>query len=96
MKEVVPERKPQALELAALRESIPATVKNKITEVETLKEAWNIMDLHFGDKREVHAKLKAKIINISLKATDENAKDVELFDSRLPKELPCLKLMKNT
>ena len=53
LKEVVPERKPEALELAALRESIPATIRSKITEVDTIKEAWNMMDLHFGDKREV-------------------------------------------
>ena len=39
------------------------------------------MDLHFGDKREVRAKLKAKIMNISLKASDETAKEVELFDT---------------
>ena len=31
--------------------------------------------------REVQAKLKAKIINISLKASDESAKEVELFDT---------------
>ena len=60
MEEVVPERKPQALELAALRESVPNTVKNKITEIKTVKEAWHIMDIHYGDKREVRAKLKPR------------------------------------
>ena len=41
------------------------------------------MDIHFGDKREVRAKLKAKITNISLKASEKNAKVVELFDTIL-------------
>ena len=38
LEEVVPERKPQALELAALRESVPNSVRIKITEVKTMKE----------------------------------------------------------
>ena len=46
-----------------------------------MKEAWDMMDLHFGDKREVRAKLNDKIMNISLKASEESAKEVELFDT---------------
>ena len=46
-----------------------------------MKEAWDIIDLHYGDKREVCAKLKAKIINISLKASTDDAKEVKLFDT---------------
>ena len=38
------------------------------------------MDIHYGGKRVVRAKLKAKIINISLKASDNFSKEVELFD----------------
>ena len=38
--EVVPERKPAALDLAALRESIPAVAKAKITDVYMMEEVW--------------------------------------------------------
>ena len=37
--EVVPERKPPALKLAALREAVPALAKAKITDVTTMGEA---------------------------------------------------------
>ena len=79
--EVTPERRPEPIELAALREALGATIQNKITEVKTLAKAWKILDIHFGDQEEVWAKLKEKILNIKLKSTDSNQRMVELFDS---------------
>ena len=43
--EVVPERKPPAIELVALRESIPASAKAKIADVTTMGEAWKLLEL---------------------------------------------------
>ena len=45
--EVVPERKPVALELVALRYFIPALAKAKIAEVTTMVEAWKLLDLEY-------------------------------------------------
>ena len=45
--EVVPERKPQAIELVALRDSIPASAKAKIADVTTMDEAWRMLDLEY-------------------------------------------------
>ena len=53
--EVVPERKPQAIELVALRDSIPASAKAKIADVTTMDEAWRLLDLEFGDVQEIRA-----------------------------------------
>ena len=39
------------------------------------------MDIHYSDRRQVRAKLKAKVIKISLKAFDDFAKAAELFDT---------------
>ena len=47
--EVVPERKPQAIELVALRDSIPASAKAKIADVTTMDKAWRMLDLEYGD-----------------------------------------------
>ena len=58
---VVPERKPPALELAALREVVPALAKAKIADVTTMSEAWKLLDLDYGDLQEVCAKLKEKV-----------------------------------
>ena len=43
--EVVPERKPVALELAALREAVPVIAKGKIIDVSNLTDAWKLLDL---------------------------------------------------
>ena len=49
MNEVVPERKPVALELAVLREVVPVFAKAKIIDVSTLNEAWKILDMEYGN-----------------------------------------------
>merc|ERR1712121_629281 len=45
--EVVPERKPPALELATLRDPIPILAKAKINDVSTMAEAWKILDMDY-------------------------------------------------
>ena len=77
--EVVPERKPPAIELVALRESIPVSAKAKIADVTTMGEAWKLLDLEFGDVHELRAKLKDQVQGIKIKATKDSACIVELF-----------------
>ena len=77
--EVVPERKPVALELAALREAVPAIAKGKIVEISTVTEAWKLLDLEYGDVQDIHAKLKDQVRSIKLKSSGDSAKLVELF-----------------
>ena len=55
--EVVPKRRPPALELAALRDSIPALAKVKIVTAVNMTEAWKLLDLNYGNLQEVRAKL---------------------------------------
>ena len=77
--EVVPERRPPALELATLRESLPTPAKAKIIAVTTMAEAWKLLDLDYGDIEEVRAKLKREIRSFKIKATSSPAKIVEIF-----------------
>ena len=77
--EVVPERKPAALELAALRESVPALARAKIIASTTMAEAWKLLDLDYGNIQEVRAKLKQQVRSLKLKAVSGPAKTVELF-----------------
>ena len=58
---VVPERKPPALELATLRESVPALAKAKIADASTMNKAWKLLDLDYGNLQEVCAKLKEQV-----------------------------------
>merc|ERR1711873_108725 len=77
--DVVPERKPPAIELVALRDSIPVFAKAKIANVTTMNKAWRLQDLEFGDVQELRAKLKDQVRGIKIKATKDPAHIVELF-----------------
>ena len=77
--EVVPKRRPPALELAALRESIPALAKAKIVAATSMAEAWKMLDLDYGNLQEVRAKLKREIRSLKIKAASGPAKIMELL-----------------
>ena len=47
--EGVHERKPPALELAALRESVPAIAKAKRADASTMNKAWKLLGLDYGN-----------------------------------------------
>ena len=72
--------KPEHLELAALKDSLPMLAKNQLSEVDSLSKAWEILTGLYGDKKEIRAKLKAKIASINLKATYSPNKEIELLD----------------
>ena len=59
--EVVLKRRLPALELSALRESVPAIAKAKIIAATSMAEAWKLIDLDYGNLQEVRAKLKKEI-----------------------------------
>ena len=65
--EVVPERKPGALEIAALREAVPVIAKGKLIDVSNLTDAWKLLDLEYGDAQEIPAKLKDQVRSIKIR-----------------------------
>ena len=77
--EVVPEQRPPALELAALRESVPTIAKAKIIASTSMGKAWKLQDLDQGNLQEVRAKLKKEVQSLKIKAISGPAKIVELF-----------------
>ena len=77
--EVVPERKPVTLELAALREAVPVIAKGKLIDISNLTDAWKLLDLVYGDAQEIRAKLKDQVRCIKLKTSRDSSKLVELF-----------------
>ena len=77
--EVVPEWRLPALELAALKESVPAIAKAKIIASTSMGEAWKLLNLDYGNLQEVRAKLKKEVRSLKIKATSGPAKIVELF-----------------
>ena len=78
--EVVPERRPFAMELAALREALPPLAKAKVIAVTSMMEAWKLLDLDYGDVEEVRAKLKREVKSIKIKASSPPARILEVFN----------------
>ena len=77
--EVVPERRPPGLDLAALRKSVSVIAKAKIIAATSMAKAWKLLDLDYGNLQEIRAKLKKEIRSLKIKATSSPAKIVELF-----------------
>ena len=78
---MIPERRPAALELAALREAIPAVARAKLVDVDSLKDAWKVLDMDYGDIQVIRVKLKDQVRSLKLKAVGDSAKIVELYSS---------------
>ena len=68
------------MELYSLKDSVPAAAKQKLLETKTLKDAWKILDLHYGQKMEIRAKLKEEMKDIKLKAVSSLEREIELWD----------------
>ena len=51
--EVVQDRKPPVLELAALRDAVPALAKANITDISTLSDTWKILDMDYRKLQEI-------------------------------------------
>ena len=69
------------MELAALREAVPVIIKGKLIDVSNLTVAWKLLDLEYGDIQEIRAKLKEQVRSIKLKAFEDFAKLVNLFNT---------------
>ena len=77
--EVVPERKPIALELPALSEAVPVITKGKLIYIFNLTNAWKLLDLKYENVQEIHTKLKDQVRSIKLKTFRDSYKLVKLF-----------------
>lgn len=77
--EVVPEQKPNALKLAALRKSVPAITKAKITDPTMIGQTWKLLNLDYGNLQDVIAKPKEQVRSLKLKATMEPAEIMDIF-----------------
>ena len=75
---MIPERRPAALELAALREAIPAVAKAKIVDADSLQDAWKLLNMEYGDIQVIRAKLKDQVRSLKLKAVKGFCEDCRI------------------
>ena len=72
---------PEAHEVAILKENLPDNAQLKLHNKETLSQIWVELDKLFGDKMLLSQKLKRKMKNISIIATEDHEKVIEIFDN---------------
>ena len=56
--EVSPGGLPELIELNHLKDSVPSTARDILYEIETLTEAWSILDKIYGKEFDLRNKLK--------------------------------------
>ena len=61
---VSPEQKPKVFEVNALRDQVPLIAMNKLHKINSLTEAWNILDQLYGQSAVIRSKLKGKIMSL--------------------------------
>ena len=66
--EVSPSELPNLIELNHLKNSIPPSAKDRLYEVETLKEAWSILEKIYGKSFDLRNRLKQEFLGINISA----------------------------
>ena len=64
--EVSPSRLPELIELNHLKNSIPPSAKVRLYEIETLKEAWSILEKIYGKSFDLKNRLKQEFLGIKI------------------------------
>ena len=62
--EVTPSGLPELIELNHLKNSVPSSAKERLYEVETLKEAWSILEKIYGKDFDLRNRLKQEFLTI--------------------------------
>ena len=62
--EVSPGGLPELIELNHLKDSVPATAKDRLYEVGSMSEAWSILDKVYGKEFDLRNKLKQEFLSI--------------------------------
>ena len=56
--EVTPGGLPELIELNYLKSAVPSSAKDRLYEIETLKEAWSILEQIYGKEFDLRNRLK--------------------------------------
>ena len=78
--EVSPSGLPELIELNYLKNSIPLSAKDKLYEIETLREAWSILEKIYGKSFDLRNKLKQEFLSISISAKISPLIELEIYE----------------
>ena len=78
--EVNPSGLPELIELNHLKNSIPPSAKDRLYEVETLKEAWSILEKIYSKSFDLRNKLKQEFLSISISAKTSPLIELKIYE----------------
>ena len=70
---------PELIELNHLKAAVPSTAKDRLYEVETLEEAWTILNKIYGKEFDLRNKLKQEFLAISISAKTSPFIEIEIY-----------------
>ena len=71
---------PELIELNHLKNSIPPSAKDRLYEIETLKEAWSILEKIYGKSFFLRNRLKQEFLGISISAKMSPLIELEIYE----------------
>ena len=78
--EVTPSGLPELIELNLLKNSIPPSAKDRLYEIDTLKEAWSILQKIYGKNFDLRNRLKQEFLKIDISATSSPLIEIEIYE----------------
>ena len=77
--EVSPGGLPELIELNHLKDSVPLTAKDRLYEVGSMAEAWDILNKVYGKEFDLRNKLKQEFLAIKISAKFSPLVEIEIF-----------------
>merc|ERR1711873_22524 len=70
---------PELIELNYLKTAVPSSAEDRLYEVETLEEAWSILNKIYGKEFDLRNKLKQEFLAISISAKTSPLIEIEIY-----------------
>ncbi len=77
--EISPVGLPELIELNHLKDSVPVTAKDRLYEVGSMAEAWDILDKVYGKEFDLRNKLKHAFLSMKISAKVSPLTEIEIF-----------------
>ena len=77
--EVSPGGLPELIELNHLKDSVPPAARDRLYEIETLREAWSILDKIYGKEFDLRNRLKQEFLSIKISAKSSPLIEIEIY-----------------
>ena len=78
--EISPNCLPELIELNSLKGAVPSSARDRLYEINSLQEAWVILDRIYGQHFDLRNKLKQELFAISISAKVSPHIEIEIYE----------------